>query len=201
MGPPFRTQGVYIASCNFAAVLEYNSTNALLKDEFCRNSTGRQGWTSNPRDIVSNSLALGGPQDLPDFLFYGTFFAFQTMSVFLDQVHVKHVVPGVNVCLSFLWFLSQTATGREFVEDFVPWAKLVQYLNGITKFPFDVELIEGDKLPWSDDIQWTPEDILIRVHLFIRMVSSETARRRKMNATYTGQFWRYPEDTDVSGSE
>lgn len=43
----------------------------------------------------------------------------------------------------------------------MPWGKLVKYLNGIAQFPFEVRLV-GDQMPWSNDIGWTPEDILIR---------------------------------------
>ncbi|KAL6231088.1 hypothetical protein BDW75DRAFT_244248 [Aspergillus navahoensis] len=125
------------------------------------------------------------------------------MSVCLDQVYDKHVVTGVNICLSFLWCLSQTATGMKYAEDFVRWEKLVRYLNGIAQFPFEVKLVEGDQMPSSNEIGWIPEDILIRgqiwVNRFIRLVSSEIAQRKKMNSTYLGQLWRNPEDADVSG--
>lgn len=67
----------------------------------------------------------------------------------------------MNVCLSFPWCLLQTATGIKYAEVVVPWGKLVKYLNGIAQFPFEVRLV-GDQMPWSNDIGWTPEDILIR---------------------------------------
>lgn len=87
IGPGIRMQGVYIASCNFAAVLEYSSANALLRGECHRESTQPQNWTSDARGVVLDFVALGDPQDSSRFVFYRSFFAFQTMSVFLDQIY------------------------------------------------------------------------------------------------------------------
>lgn len=72
IGPLFLMQGVYIASCNFAAMLEYNTTDALLKSEFSK-FTRQPDWTSDPQSTVSEFVAL------ESFVFYRSFFAFQTM--------------------------------------------------------------------------------------------------------------------------
>ncbi|KAL4887814.1 hypothetical protein BDV59DRAFT_189850 [Aspergillus ambiguus] len=176
IGPAFRMQGVHIASANFAAMLEYCHADAPLVGEFQQGTMPQEKshddiytfatetWTpvSEPQKVVSDFVALCEPQRSSRFVFYGSFLAFETMSVFLDQTGDQHIYPALNVCLSFLWCLSRTAAGMKYAEAVVPWRKLVSCLNGMFRPEVNMDYVEQDGYPRGHDCKWAPEDFLIR---------------------------------------
>ncbi|KAG2416116.1 hypothetical protein HFD88_007308 [Aspergillus terreus] len=176
IGPAFRMQGAHIASCNFAAMLEYSHPDALLLGEFQQGTTQSQRslqdrytaaaetWTptSDPEKVVSDFIALGEPQNSSRFVYYASFLAFETMSVFLDQIGDQHIFPALHVSLSFIWCLSGTPTGMKYAEAVVPWRKLVICLNTMIRPWVDTIFVERTEYPHFQDCQWTPEDNCIR---------------------------------------
>ncbi|KAL4806152.1 hypothetical protein BDV18DRAFT_123447 [Aspergillus unguis] len=175
MGPNFKLQGVYIASCNFAAVLEYAAANAILPSQFSTNAAksrsmddiyhaSRQFWTptDDKKTIEFDFLSTRDSESPSPVLFYGASLAFQTLSIVLDQVGNKSVNPSLHVSLAFLWCLARTPSGIKYVEPLVPWKQIALFLNTLTRNFSDFTLIEGLEFPSSGDERWLPEDFLVR---------------------------------------
>lgn len=180
VGAAFKMQGVYMTASNFAAMLEYCHPDALLPDEFRQPSTSqskpREGvdrsvakqWTpaNDPEQVASDFLALDDPESHSRLIFYGSYLAFQTFSVFLDQIGDKNIYPALHFSLAFLWCLSSTSAGMKYAELVVPWRRIVAFLNTMFSPLLDMSFVEKDEFPISDETKWIPEDFLIRGHIW-----------------------------------
>lgn len=175
MGSNFKLQGVYIASCNFAAVLEYASPNALLIGEFFTNGAqpismdniylaSRKFWTpvSDLKTVEDDFLALRDSNIISPGVFYGSCLTFQTLSIMLDQVGNKNIYPSFHTTLAFLWCLAGTSGSMKRIEALVPWKETAAFLNTLTRHFTDFTLIEGTEFPSKNEDRWLPEDFLIR---------------------------------------
>ncbi|KAF9883212.1 hypothetical protein FE257_003839 [Aspergillus nanangensis] len=176
VGPTFRMQGVHMASSNIAAMLEYGHPNALLPLEFQQVNiqlskdlgdiyqAAHKNWTrtQDPQKIMSDFQALNDPESPSRFAFYGSCLAFETLSIFLDQIGDQNVFPAFNVSLSFLWCLARTMNGMKYAEAIVPWSKIVSCLNNMIRPWLEMHYAEQDEFPISNDTKWTPEDFLVR---------------------------------------
>ncbi|KKK22502.1 hypothetical protein ARAM_000595 [Aspergillus rambellii] len=174
-GPAFKMQGVYIVSCNFASVLEYGATNALLPTEFLQGPAhpasmediyiaSHRHWTHvrELKTIEADFLASRDSKTLSQLIFYGSCLSFQTFSVILDQVGDTNIYPAFHVSLAFLWCLSRTSNSIKHVELVVPWKQVAAFLNTLIREFTDFTLIEGSEFPISDEEKWLPEDFLVR---------------------------------------
>ncbi|KAB8236043.1 uncharacterized protein BDW43DRAFT_18599 [Aspergillus alliaceus] len=187
VGVSFRVQGVYLASSNIAAMLEYSNTDALLCAEFhqvaAQQSQPCEALSPEERDPIADAheamadfLALGAQKGSSQ-LAYGSCLAFETFSVLLEYIGNMNLFPALHVSLAFLWCLSSSATSMKSVEAVVPWSRIVIFLNTIIQQSFlqrmvqgwsitlddmDFNLIEGAEFPFSDETRWIPEDFLIR---------------------------------------
>ncbi|KAK1144534.1 hypothetical protein N8T08_005407 [Aspergillus melleus] len=179
VGGAFKMQGVHMAASNFAAMLEYGSTNALLPNEFRLPSTQSRPledidpsvsrhWTSisEPQKVADDFLALDDPESPSRFIFYGSYLTFQTFSIFLDQIGDKNIYAALHFSLAFLWCLSCTSSGMKYAELVVPWRRIVAFLNTMFSPLLDMSLVEKDEFPVSDETRWIPEDFLIRGHIW-----------------------------------
>ncbi|KAI9040660.1 uncharacterized protein KD926_007876 [Aspergillus affinis] len=180
VGGIFKMQGVYIAASNFAAMLEYGSTNALLSNEFRLASTTQsrpledidssvsRDWTSvnDPQKVADDFLALDDPESPSRLIYYGSYLAFQTFSIFLDQIGDKNIYAALHLSLAFLWCLTRTSGGMKYAELVVPWRRIVAFLNTMFSPLLDMSLVEKAEFPISDETKWIPEDFLIRGHIW-----------------------------------
>ncbi|KAL3471389.1 hypothetical protein BJX99DRAFT_263320 [Aspergillus californicus] len=175
MGPTFKMQGVYIASCNFAAVLEYGAPKGLLPAEFSTSSTQSRStddiyfashryWTpvGDFKTVEADFLASKDSETISPLVFYGSCLTFQTLSIMLDQMGNKNVLPSFHASLAFLWCLSQTRNGMKHVEVVVPWKQITAFLNTLVRNFTEFTLIEGASFSSIDEERWLPEDFLIR---------------------------------------
>ncbi|KAL4933094.1 uncharacterized protein BDV17DRAFT_287450 [Aspergillus undulatus] len=175
MGPTFKLQGVYIASCNFAAVLEYATPNALLPGEFSTNAAQSKSmddiyfashrfWTpvGDLKTIETDFLASRDSDSISSVVYYGSCVTFQTLSTMLDQIGNKNIYPSFHASLAFLWCLARTPSSMKRVEVLVPWKIIATFLNTLTRNSPDFALIEGADFPSQGNERWLPEDFLIR---------------------------------------
>ncbi|KAJ0426996.1 hypothetical protein BJY00DRAFT_5378 [Aspergillus carlsbadensis] len=175
MGHAFKVHGVYIVSCNFAAVLEYAAPRALLPEEF--RGTGTQSksvedtylwshryWTpvGDIKTIESDFLASRDSKSISPLVFCGSCLAFQTLSIMLGQLGNKNILPSLHVSLAFLWCLTRTSSGMKHVEVVVPWEQIAGFLNTLIRNFTDFALVEASGFPIQKEDKWLPEDFLIR---------------------------------------
>ncbi|KAL4784642.1 hypothetical protein BJX76DRAFT_347655 [Aspergillus varians] len=174
-GPTFKLQGVYIASCNFAAVLEYAAPNALLLGEFRTNAAQSKSmddiyfashrfWTpvGDLKTVEGDFLSTKNSGSSPSVLFYGSCLTFQTLSIMLDQIGNKNIYPSFHASLAFLWCLARTPSSMKRIEVLVPWKQIGAFLNTLIRNSPEINLVEGAEFPSKDEDRWLPEDFLIR---------------------------------------
>ncbi|KAL4903945.1 hypothetical protein BDW74DRAFT_168762 [Aspergillus multicolor] len=175
MGSTFKPQGVYISSCNFAAVLEYAAPNALLPSEFFTNAAqsksmddiyfaSQRFWTQagDLKAIEADFLETRNSGTISPVVFYASCLTFQALSIMLDQTGNKNVYPSFHASLAFLWCLGRTPSSMKRVEVLVPWKQIATFLNTLTRNFTDFTRIEGFEFPSQGDEKWLPEDFLIR---------------------------------------
>ncbi|KAL4870343.1 hypothetical protein BDV12DRAFT_166178 [Aspergillus spectabilis] len=173
MGSAFKMQGVYIASCNLAAVLEYTGPDAVLPAEFIATEprsmediylASDRSWTpvEDLTTVEADFLASKVSEPSSPVIFHGSCLASQTLSVILDQIGNKNIFPSVHTLLAFLWCLAQTPGGMKRVELVVPWTQIVSFLNTLIRNFTDFALVEGSEFPGKDEEKWLAEDFLIR---------------------------------------
>ncbi|KAL1957641.1 hypothetical protein VTO42DRAFT_5618 [Malbranchea cinnamomea] len=174
VGSKFREQGAYLASINFAAMLEYGNEKGILMPLFDslqepltsnKIQAVKKHWASAP--FPSSSLAKSklseenGTEHFETFR-YATYFACHVLSLTLRHIGNKNVLPHVHVSLVFLWNLILTPHAMALVEMEVPWQKLVTFLNGLNQQVLNGSRLESEEFPMSDGtICHLPEDYLI----------------------------------------
>ena len=132
-----------MALCNSAAIFEYGSTDALLPLTF------ESALQQDDRD-------QGGSSKMIDC---GSFFAFETFSIILDQVGNEDVYPAVHVYHAFVWSMARNGTMKH-IDGFVPWQKVATFLNEMDHSNIDFNVVECDKFPVMGGIH-IDEDLLI----------------------------------------
>ena len=130
VGEEFECNGTYMALCNLVAIFEYGSKAALLPLTFesaLQQDNREQGESSKMIDC-------------------GSFFAFETFSIILDQVGNEDVYPAVHVYLAFVWSMACNGTMKH-INGFVPWQKVANFLNKMDHSNIDFNVIECDRFP------------------------------------------------------
>ena len=89
----------------------------------------------------------------------GSFFAFETFSIILDQVGNEDVYPAVHVYHAFVWSMARNGTMKH-IDGFVPWQKVATFLNEMDHSNIDFNVVECDKFPVMGGIH-IDEDLLI----------------------------------------
>lgn len=172
MGAAFRLQGVYIMSTNFAAIFEYGKPGALLPAEFNQptepeklnfSQSASERWTpeSGLETVESNLLASKTSPHHSRVVFTSSF-AFQTVTVILDQIGDKNVYPTVHFTSAFIWCLASTLDAMKYIEAFVPWSNLAVFLNTLIRDDTDFSVIESERFPLAEGRKQVPEDFCIR---------------------------------------
>jgi hypothetical protein len=184
MGAAFKMQGVYISSCNFAAIFEYNHPDALLPAKFYPEGI-HQGRSSSETQLTSakpptptgdlnpteaGPMASADGQRYSPLSLYACCLTFQTLSVLLDQIGNKNIYPTVHISLAFLWCL--VINGKrsiDYIEAFVPWRKVTTFLNTMIRDDTDSRIFEGPHFPTVEERKQLPEDFLIRGQLWSQL--------------------------------
>ncbi|GKZ17328.1 hypothetical protein AbraIFM66951_007533 [Aspergillus brasiliensis] len=179
LGTAFRLQGFFICACNIAAMLEYGSPDAYLGLEFQEVDQSQVASLDDVYDTAANAwipasdlgavqtefLASRDSANPSPLLFYGSYIAYHTLSVMLEQVNQtpdRNIYAACHVSLAFLWCLSLTPRGMTRVEVAVPWRKLVSFLNTLFRSYIRPEIAEREDFPVSEETTWVAEDFLIR---------------------------------------
>ncbi|RAL14239.1 uncharacterized protein BO97DRAFT_422670 [Aspergillus homomorphus CBS 101889] len=176
LGETFILQGFFISACNLAAVLEYGNEDALLSLELDESNESKpvsvQDWIASaasrwtlPDDLEAVQNELLASRDSPDLsptFFYGSYMAYQTMSVLLDRIGDKNIYAACHVYLAFLWCLALTPTGMKHMEAVIPWRKISEFLNSLFRSYIKPHIAERSEFPVSEETTWVAEDFLIR---------------------------------------
>lgn len=154
-GAEFKIYGAYMASCNFAAIFQYGSIDAVLpskcsRSQFEGDSLRQQQHGEGEQEEASLKL-----------IYYGSCLSFETFSVILDQIGNEHVYPAVHFYLAFIWCRA-TNDSMGHIDLVVPWSKIAIFLNGMICSDIDFGVIKCDKFPIAEDRKNMPEDFLIR---------------------------------------
>ena len=156
LGAAFKTKGAYIASCNFAAIFQYGSIDAVLPSKFEEDFLQRQQQVEEEHE--------GEPSKL---IYNGSCLAFETFFVILDQIGNEHVYPAMHVYLAFIWCMSLNDTMGH-VDLVVPWSKIATFLNTMIRNDIDLGVIECDEFPVAGERKNKPEDFLIHGQVWSR---------------------------------
>ncbi|RHZ74264.1 hypothetical protein CDV55_108535 [Aspergillus turcosus] len=184
MGAAFKMQGVYISSCNFAAIFEYNHPDAPLPAKFYPGGI-HQGRSSSETQLTSakpptptgdlnpseaEPMASEDGQRYSPLSLYACCLTFQTLSVLLDQIGNKNIYPTVHISLAFLWCLVINGKSSiEYIESFVPWRKVTTFLNTMIRNDTDSRIFEGPHFPTVEERKQLPEDFFIRGQLWSQL--------------------------------
>ncbi|BCR83056.1 uncharacterized protein ACHE_10458S [Aspergillus chevalieri] len=167
----FKMHGVFIASCNFAAIFQYGSTDAVLSNEFKEglaqdetSLTASKNWTpvGNLDTIEAEFCENQNSQSQKKLVYYGAHLTFKTLSALLDQIGNKNVFPAVHAYLAFIWCMAQNNTNIMHIELVVPWRKLTIFLNTMICSDTDSRVMERNEFPVAEDRKCFPEDFLLR---------------------------------------
>lgn len=137
-----------MASCNFAAIFQYGSIDAVLPSKFEEDFPQRQEQGEGEQ---GESLKL---------IYYGSCLAFETFSVILDQVSNKNVYPAVHVYLVFIWCM-ELNDSMGHINLVIPWSKIATFLNRMIRSDTDFSVIKCNKFPVAEERKNMPEDFLI----------------------------------------
>ena len=150
----FKQQGAYMLLCNFAVIFQYGFRDALLPHTF----------ESVLLQQEEESVQIG---DASEVILCGSYFAFETFSIILDQFRNENVYPAVYVGLIFILCMSCNDT-TDYIDAVVPWGKIVAFLNGMLCNDTDFSVIEGNKMPIVGDTKQLPEDFLVHGYIWSR---------------------------------
>ena len=169
-GSAFKMCGVFIASCNFAAIFQYWSTDAVLPNEFkeslAQDETGltaSKNWmpVDNLDAIEAEFCEYQNSQSQSKLVYYGAHLAFKTFSVLLNRIDNENVFPAVHAYLAFIWSMARNNTSIRHIELVVPWRKLTMLLNKMIHSNTDSRVMERNELPVAEDRKSLPEDLLL----------------------------------------
>ncbi|MCJ1463934.1 hypothetical protein MMC07_002543 [Pseudocyphellaria aurata] len=75
--------------------------------------------------------------------------AFSTLSVCLQRIGDKNVLPLVGVYLVFLWDLARTKGAITYVENDIPWEEICSFLNALAKPEALTSRVRSEDFPGS----------------------------------------------------
>ncbi|ODM18146.1 hypothetical protein SI65_06017 [Aspergillus cristatus] len=158
----FKMHGVFIASCNFAAIFQYGSTDAVLPNEFKEGLAEDETPVDNLDAIVAHFRRYRNLQSQEKLIYYGAHLTFKTLSALLDHIGDANVFPAVHAYLAFIWCMARNGTSIRHIELVVPWRKLTVFLNAMIWSNTDFRVMERDEIPVTEDKRCFPEDFLLR---------------------------------------
>ncbi|KAJ5317573.1 DNA/RNA-binding domain E.t1.c1-type [Penicillium antarcticum] len=169
-------QGVFITSCNIAAIFQYGDNDGVFATEFTfdENTTAdayaiSRQWASTTTPIDPNNHQY---TDLASqFAFRASSLAFHTLIIILGQAGDPNLHPSVHASMAFVWCLTLIPAAIQRLEPLVPWTILANYLNTLLRPDINIAKIEDESFPRIEDTtsQQLPEDFLIRGQTWSRL--------------------------------
>ncbi|KAJ5182848.1 DNA/RNA-binding domain E.t1.c1-type [Penicillium capsulatum] len=176
-------QGVYIMCCNFAALLGYGDTDAILAMDFSpkegenvadayfvarewisHTPPGQQTLAERAQGSYNDDIAHDKCQVASRIAFQGSSLAFHTLSVFLDQMGDPTIYASIHTSLAFIWCLALRPNAMQQLEQLIPWLGITNFLNTLLRSGIDMTTIEDSAFPLIQDAasNQLPEDFVIR---------------------------------------
>lgn len=87
-----------------------------------------------------------------------------TFSINLQRIGDKNVLPFIHIMLAFVWSLTFVPAALIYIEDHIPWEKIVRFLNTLGRSGVVVSNFECDPFPpsLSGTGRQLPEDFVMR---------------------------------------
>ncbi|KAJ5775394.1 DNA/RNA-binding domain E.t1.c1-type [Penicillium nucicola] len=169
-------QGVYITSCNIAAIFQYGDNDGALATEFTFDEKTRENayvisrqWASTRAPINPNNHHY--TDIASQYAFSASSLTFHTLIIILGQVGDSGLQPSVHASMAFVWCLTLNPAAIQRLEPLVPWTTLANYLNTLLLPDTNIEKIESKSFPRIEGFssQQLPEDFLIRGQTWSRI--------------------------------
>lgn len=136
-----------------AAVLEENqpklASKQYMETSFDLNKNTTQSSSAN---LVRSGFKNKTPLELESsvkVLTRASKLAFSTLSVCLQRIGDKNVLPLIGVYLVFLWDLARTKGAIKYVESDIPWEEICSFLNALAKPEVVTSRVRSEEFPGS----------------------------------------------------
>ncbi|EFW18607.1 conserved hypothetical protein [Coccidioides posadasii str. Silveira] len=195
VGSKWREQGVYIASANFACLLEYDASSHLSKlfQKAIESPVSISHVKASYQSLAPCQLCLRPVSDVSfqtsaEIISYASCFTFHILSRVLKHIGYKNVLPHVHVSLAFLWSVSLVPEAMSYIQSEVPWESLVTFLNTLNRQVLNESRLKNEHFPMpeSGTKRHLPEDFSMRGLVWSQLY-------------YPADFFNYPFLEDEEG--
>ena len=159
----FKTQGVFMAVANFAALFEHGSADpskSLFRLAF------QETNIIEARKIDLESLTFFEIESSRKTIRLASQLAFTTFSVILQRVDDENVFPCVHLLLLLVWNLAKIEKTITVVEKDVPWRQICSFLNTLSTHEAITPKIYADVFPGQASDRPLPEDFVVRGQMY-----------------------------------
>ncbi|KAJ5833495.1 DNA/RNA-binding domain E.t1.c1-type [Penicillium riverlandense] len=165
-------QGVYITSCNLAAIFQYGDSEVAIAKAFSQqqHASLTEAYTSAQEQWRSSTTASSPPTiDSPTTM--GASLTSHTLSIIISQIGDPNMYPSIHISLAFLWCLSLHPSAMRRYEQLIPWTGISTFLNSLIRPDIDISKIESGSFPHLDDgvTHQLAEDYQIRGQVWSRL--------------------------------
>lgn len=168
----FKTQGVFMAVANIAALFEYGSTDSsksifrLAFQETSIIKAGKIGFNHQQSRSTLESLTPLEIESSRRTICLASRLTFTTFSVILQRVGDENVFPCVHVLLLLVWSLTNIEKAITIVEKDIPWRQICSFLNTLAKHEAMTSKIYADLFPGQQSDRPLPEDFFVRGQMY-----------------------------------
>ncbi|EXJ62667.1 hypothetical protein A1O7_03105 [Cladophialophora yegresii CBS 114405] len=145
---------------------------ASRMDHIAKEDSHRKFWMDNELSAADFRQVSPSAGDQPGMKFtsseqvtsYAVPVWAHTVAIVASKVGDRNILPFLHVTLAFLWSLSYVPGGLIYLENDIPWAKLVLSLNTLSRSGVVDARVESSEFPQqqSGTGRQLPEDFLIR---------------------------------------
>lgn len=168
----FKKHGVLIQVVNISAIFEYGSTSSIVRRAY-EESQREMNASNTSKDTKSSIGSIGSPKQQPSSqssettILYASSLTFDTLSVCLQRVGDKNVLPLVHVTFAFILSLMDVDKAMKAVQKQIPWEKICTFLNHLAKPESMTARVSADSFPRPEDSgRPLPEDFIMRGEVF-----------------------------------
>ncbi|KAJ5619265.1 DNA/RNA-binding domain E.t1.c1-type [Penicillium lagena] len=144
-------QGVYITSCNLAAVFQYGDPEVDIVKAFSQQHASLAEVYTSAQEQWRSSKAASSPPTIESPTTLGTSLASHTLSVIISQIGDPNMYPSTHISLAFIWCLSLHPSAMRHHEQLIPWTGIATFLNTLIRSDIDISKIENESFPRLDD--------------------------------------------------
>lgn len=148
------------------------SDNAPVEDPILKENIHTKLWRNGPINPQEFRQVQHHGGDKPEAKFessdevtsYILPIWFASISMVAQKVGDRNILPFMHITLAFIWSSSYVPGALAYLENYVPWAKLVLSLNTLSRSGVSDNRIEANEFPQqqSGTGRQLPEDFLIR---------------------------------------